>query len=119
MSDEQPDSPFSSTDTAEDTAPEGGLPPAGGGGMGSGPMGRLFDGSAPGPPVGQIESDYGVGKPWSIGLRGVVRTATGEGVPPIVEIGLASAAGLAKILRGDANTDEMMPEGGTWDGRQG
>lgn len=47
---------------------------------------RLFDGSIPGPPVEQLQADYGLGKPESIGLRGCMRVAGGDGVPPIFEM---------------------------------
>jgi len=52
----------------------------------SGPLQRLFDGNAQGPSVQEIEDDYGLGKAVSIALRGVLRTATGSGVPPVAEI---------------------------------
>jgi len=47
---------------------------------------RLFDGSAQGPAVTQIESDYGLAREISISLRGIMRIADGDGVPPIAEI---------------------------------
>jgi len=52
----------------------------------TGPLQRLFDGDVSGPSVQEIEADYGLGKSVSIALRGVLRTATGSGVPPIAEI---------------------------------
>lgn len=52
----------------------------------SDPLSRLFDGRASGPSVGQLEGDYGLQKDQAIFGRGLIRTATGDGVPPIAEI---------------------------------
>ena len=74
------DSPF---DDEVSNAVEGHVPPANPGGS---IMQRLFDGSAPGPSVTEIESDYGLAREISISLRGIMRIADGDGVPPIAEI---------------------------------
>jgi hypothetical protein len=51
-----------------------------------GPLQRLFNGDAPGPSTGELEQEYGMSKHQAVAGRGVLRTATGSGVPPIFEI---------------------------------
>lgn len=93
---ELPDDPFSDgpTDGTTGTARDG-LPPAGG--VGGGVMGRLFDGSVGGPSVDELRADYGLPREWSIALRGIVRVATGEGIPPAAEILMGSVMGMFKM----------------------
>lgn len=52
----------------------------------SSPFSRLFDGRASGPSVSKLEMDYELEKDQAIFGRGLIRTATGDGVPPIAEI---------------------------------
>lgn len=51
-----------------------------------GPVERLFDGDQPGPSVSELRHDYEMPKDMAIASRGVLRAATGSGVPPIFEI---------------------------------
>jgi len=92
---ELPDDPFNPVDepTAEDPATSG---PIGKGDV----MSRLFDGAAPGPGVQELQADYGLGREWSIALRGLVRSATGDGIPPVAEILMGSVLGVFKLQRG-------------------
>lgn len=79
------------------------------------PLGRLLDGNATGPAVSELESDYGIGKPWSIGLRGIVRAATGSGIPPLAEISLAGVMGAYRLQEehgsGDAQLGDLGGDG--------
>ena len=105
MSDELPDSPFGEPAGAEGAQPDAqAVEPT------AGPMDRLFDGSAPGPSVGELEGDYGLGKPWSIFGRGCVRVATGDGIPPIVEIVIGAALGTRKLM--DESADDGIDQPG-------
>lgn len=49
-------------------------------------FGKLFDGDADGPPLAELERDYDLPREICIVLRGVLRTASGSGVPPVAEI---------------------------------
>lgn len=49
-------------------------------------LNRLLDGSLSGPSLGELERDYEFEKPYALLLRGVLRIADGDGVPPIGEI---------------------------------
>jgi len=70
------DNPFAdgADDGATDATPTGG------------PLQRLFDGDAPGPSTTDLETEYGMSKHPAVAGRGILRTATGSGVPPIFEI---------------------------------
>jgi hypothetical protein len=70
-----------------------------------GPLGRLFDGSADGPSVGQLQADYNLPWHWSTALRGCCRVATGRGVPPAFEIVLGSGIGLLAYTRSGSGLD--------------
>jgi len=75
------DSPFADDADAEPTADAEPQPqPAGS------IAGRLFDGNARGPAVGELQSDYNLNREIAVPLRGVMRIADGDGVPPIAEI---------------------------------
>jgi len=93
--DELPDDPFNPVDEPTDDPAEAS------GTVGSGDVAsRLFDGSAHGPSVQELEGDYGLGREWSIALRGLVRAATGDGIPPVAEILMGSVLGAIKLQRG-------------------
>lgn len=107
-----PDSPFEPVD--EDTEDPTGMDSGGLSGPAGNPISRAFDGSVDGPPVSKFEQDYGLEQPEAIGLRGVVRMATGSGVPPIGELLLA---GVLRFYRSrpsepetdtDEDTDEIV-----------
>lgn len=105
---EQPDSPFEPTDAP--TGPEG---PETSVEASGGPLDRLFDGDAHGPPVQEIESNYGIEGPWAIFLRGAVRTATGSGIPPIFELALGGGLGFVQLQRGDSPELASADESGS------
>ena len=93
----------------------GGFPGAGG----DGPMGRLFDGDAPGPSTTELENEYGLPRWGSVLGRGILRTATGSGVPPIAEIVLGGLMGVAKSQGDDAADTVDAVEGEQIQDRQG
>ena len=74
------------------------------------PVDRLFDGSAPGPSIEQLQGDYNLDWHWATALRGCCRTATGDGVPPIFEIGFGGTLGMLKELRGSGGELDGEPE---------
>lgn len=90
MSEELPDSPFEPVDSGGDM---GGEEELSGGGGGS-PMDRLFDGDAPGPQVGELKADYEMPQWMAVLSRGIMRVATGSGVPPIAEILIGMVMGV-------------------------
>jgi hypothetical protein len=73
-------------------------------------MGRLFDGSAPGPSAQQVQADYGLSQGWAIGLRGAIRVASGDGVPPIFELIFGPGMELAKDDGLSIGSDEGMED---------
>lgn len=70
----------------------------------SGLFDRLFDGSASGPAVPQVESDYGLSKHWAIFVRGCTRVATGDGVPPVAEMIMGAVLGTLAYSRNQSNS---------------
>lgn len=50
-----------------------------------GPAGRLLDGQAPGPSIGELQREYSLSRPVAMIVRSVVRIGTGTGVPPLAE----------------------------------
>lgn len=89
MSAEQPDSPFQPVDGEPgDTSVTS-----------SGALGRLFDGTAGGPSLEQIRSDYNLSLHWGMFTRGTVRAATGTGIPPIAEIVMGAILGTVKAVK--------------------
>lgn len=70
---------------------------------------RLWDGSADGPTVRELREDYDLPRWGLLGLRGILRVATGDGVPPIAEILLA---GVLFVLEGnrESSADEEGEE---------
>jgi len=68
-----------------------------------GPVARLFDGDADGPSVQELEADYSLPKAPAIALRGVLRVATGSGIPPAAEILLG---GVMWVIQADATNDD-------------
>lgn len=88
MSENLPDSPFERIDDDGASSEETTAAPTGGT-----PMDRLFDGSAPGPAVGELKADYEMPQWLAVTSRGIMRVATGDGVPPIAEIVIGGAMG--------------------------
>ena len=88
MSDELPDSPFEPVDSGEEMGGEEDLT-----GSAGSPIDRLFDGDAPGPQVGELKADYEMPQWMAVLSRGVMRVATGSGVPPIAEILIGTVMG--------------------------
>jgi len=66
---------------------------------------KLFDGDALGPTVAELEADYDLPKEVSVMLRGILRVASGSGVPPIAEIALGAFMYLTKQRQGGSNED--------------
>jgi len=92
------DSPFADVeDGSIDEEPE----PVGGTSVDDSIPGRLFDGNAVGPSVEELQTDYSLPWHWATALRGCCRVMTGDGVPPVFEIGLGGALGAADQLGGD------------------
>jgi len=85
----------------------------GGAGLGfDGPVGRLFDGDAPGPEVGQLRADYEMPQWMAVAARGVLRVATGSGVPPVFEILVGSVMGIMQA-QDDQDTETQTTDGGS------
>jgi hypothetical protein len=99
--------PFDTGDSGSDSGESPGLSPS------SGPIDRLFDGDAPGPSTTELEQEYGMNKHQAVAGRGVLRTATGSGVPPIFEILFGGAMWVLSTREADAeavesrSTDDM------------
>lgn len=91
--DGMPDNPFTDTPNAD----TGGTQPA------SSPIDRLFDGSAPGPATQELEADYGMSKHQAVLGRGIMRTATGDGIPPIFEILFGGGMWFLSIKRSESS----------------
>lgn len=104
MSDDDSPSGFETLDDSADGDPAGeqAASPA------SSPMGRLFDGNAQGPSTTELKADYGVPQWLAITLRGILRVATGEGVPPLFEITFGGAMGAYKY----ADSADLGDSGG-------
>jgi hypothetical protein len=49
--------------------------------------------------VGQLQTDYGLGHEWAVAMRGIVRVATGSGIPPIAEILMGSIMAMLKAQK--------------------
>jgi hypothetical protein len=91
MTDELPDSPFQPIDSETDDMGAGsGMEDTNTAGS---PLDRLFDGSAPGPQVGELKADYDMPQWLAVLSRGIMRVATGDGVPPIAEIVIGGVMG--------------------------
>jgi hypothetical protein len=88
---EMPDSPFQPIEEGE-TDDMGGTDSMADTGSSS-PLDRLFDGSAPGPSVGELRADYSMPQWLAVMSRGIMRVATGDGVPPIAEIIIGGVMG--------------------------
>ncbi len=109
MSEELPDSPFESVEG--DGGGIDGDEELGGGS----PMDRLFDGNAPGPSVGELKADYEMPQWMAVLSRGIMRVATGSGVPPIAEIVIGSIMGfmgsdLSSAVSGSDDGEEREEE---------
>lgn len=85
-----PENPFEPIDDGEASSEETTAAPTGGGGS---PMDRLFDGSVPGPDVAELKRQYELPQWLAITSRGIMRVATGDGVPPVAEIVIGGALG--------------------------
>jgi hypothetical protein len=68
---------------------------------------RLLDGNITGPTVDTLKSQYSIAYHWALALRGVIRAATGEGVPPLWEITVGSLMGVASLARGEEDLGDM------------
>lgn len=55
---------------------------------------RLFDGSADGPGVRQLQADYQIEHWMALIVRGVLRAAPGTGMPPIGDISIGGLLGV-------------------------
>jgi len=97
---ELPDDPFDPNPDQPDENPVESTSPVPTGNIAD----RLFDGAAPGPSVQELKGDYGLAREWSIALRGLVRAATGDGIPPVAEILMGSVLGAVKMQRGSDGT---------------
>lgn len=122
MTDELPDSPFQSIEEGEtdDMGGSSGMADAGS----SSPLDRLFDGNAPGPSVGELRADYSMPQWLAVMSRGIMRVATGDGVPPIAEIVIGGVMGAMgrelpglSLSRNDG--DESTDSGSTPDAGSG
>lgn len=110
MSNEElPDSPFEPiNDTGDETidGDESLSDPS------TGPVDRLFDGDAPGPEVNELKADYDMPQWLAVLSRGIMRVATGGGVPPIAEILIG---GIMGILGSDMDIGSSGEETSTTD----
>lgn len=90
------------TDAGPDASQQsmGDLDDAGGGGLSDGPLDRLLDGDADGPAVGELQADYGFPQWMAVAARGVLRVATGSGVPPVFEILVGTVMGIMQTFDG-------------------
>ncbi|MWG36944.1 hypothetical protein [Halomarina oriensis] len=80
-------------------------------------LGRLFDGSLPGPSTEKLKGEYGFGRNLTMVLRGTLRVAgTGDGIPPVFEIfggALLELRGRAQQRAGqetERESDDDYPE---------
>ena len=97
------DSPFDD-DADGETTPDAEPQPQPAGSIAS----RLFDGNARGPSVGELQADYDLGREVAVPLRGVMRIADGDGVPPIAEIILGVVLlMLSRQAGGDADQADL------------
>lgn len=70
------------------------------------PLARLLDGSATGPSMGELKRDYELARSESLILRGVLRWAGADGMPPIGEISLGGILKAREIgVSNDAGND--------------
>lgn len=85
---------------------------------GNGIAGRLLDGDRDGPSIDDMKNDYGLGQEGAIAGRGIVRLATGGGVPPAFEIVAGGVLGALKLsedggpLDRDPGDDDHADVGG-------
>ncbi len=82
---------------------------------------RLFDGSLSGPPIRELEEEYGLDKWMSLLTRGGLRVAPGDGqgVPPIVEMIAGSVLGLKSFQESQSESADEQLEGQTPEPPQG
>jgi hypothetical protein len=110
-----PETPFETVDEQHDDTsadPDAGPIPEPSGG----PIDRLFDADAPGPSVDELRGEYQMPRWAAIVSRGVMRVATGSGVPPVAEIIIGAVMGLMGSdmplsIDSDADTNDE-PTGG-------
>lgn len=72
---------------------------------GEGPISRLFDGSAPGPSVEELRMDYELPRPLAMIARGILRVASGDGVPPIFDIVMGSVLFIMQQQEGEGDSN--------------
>lgn len=60
-------------------------------------MSRLFDGEAEGPSTGELKREYELPQWLALCLRGILRAAPGQGLPPVGDIALGGGLGLRKM----------------------
>lgn len=104
MTDHDPSSFGQDPQDPQDPGPDPLGDPEPAGSQATSPLERLFDGSAPGPSIGELRSDYEMPQWAAVIARGTMRTATGSGVPPIAEIAIGGIMGLLKAQ--DDDTDD-------------
>lgn len=77
---------------------------------------RLFDGGARGPNTTELAQEYGFDEWSALVVRGVLRAAPGDGMPPVGDISIGGMLGAKKFMDepGAANQSDDGGEGGEW-----
>jgi len=78
--------------------------PSSGFGRADSPLSRLFDGNADGPTTGELQTEYSLDRAEAVTGRGILRVATGSGVPPVAEILL----GFLLMFKGSGSAGALM-----------
>jgi hypothetical protein len=86
---------------------------------GEGIAGRLLDGDRDGPSIDDMKNDYGLGQEGAIAGRGIVRLATGGGVPPAFEIVAGGVLGALKLSEDGGPLDREPDDDGPAVGGEG
>jgi len=80
---------------------------------------RLLDGDRDGPSIDTLRDDYGLEREGAIAGRGIVRLATGGGVPPVFEIVVGSTLGALKMSEDGGPLDREPDDDGPAVGGEG
>jgi hypothetical protein len=80
---------------------------------------RLLDGDRDGPSIDDMKNDYGLGQEGAIAGRGIVRLATGGGVPPAFEIVAGGVLGALKLSEDGGPLDREPDDDGPAVGGEG